>query len=76
MFEINLFLHWINSVWDSSVLSLVTGSVNAFCNWPKMGGGKEGNKKDVKKPKQLMLKVFRKVALLIQVRLAAKLQFC
>lgn len=58
------------------MLSLVTSSVNAFCNQPKMGGGKEGNKKDVKNPKQPMLKVFRKVELLVQVQLAAKLQFC
>lgn len=38
---------------------------------------KQTNKKRfIKNPEQLMLKVFRKIALLIQVQLAAKLQFC
>ena len=68
------------------MLGLVTGSVNAFCNRQKMGERDNSPKKRKEKdltpphtpppPNQLMLKVFVKIGLLVQVQLAAKFQFC
>jgi len=67
-----VFIHWVNSVWDSSVLGLVTGSVNAFSNrqrkrqkmrrWEEEIIVLNTDKKRLKKTtEQLMLKVFRKI---------------
>lgn len=59
-----MFIHWMGSVWAPSVLGLVTGSVNAFCNRKRGGGGGDNGSKNKEtkkikkpsKPKQFMLK--------------------